>query len=157
MYRKFQTIHCSRYDFFFPMYICILWFRSHCVCDDMLFDCLKKLDDTPAAQLMGSIYFNIVQVLVFTIIYTIRYDTIARYRIMNISINVIVLLYYIFRIRHLCLPLYKLDFNINCVIILFFPHFFCFVFHFSFRCRAFMRHPKEFSIVKPEKVSNTEF
>ncbi|XP_055296931.1 uncharacterized protein LOC129565749 [Sitodiplosis mosellana] len=39
-----------------------LYTKSHCVCDDMLFDCLKKLDDTPAAQLMGSIYFNIVQV-----------------------------------------------------------------------------------------------
>ncbi|XP_031634048.1 uncharacterized protein LOC116347555 [Contarinia nasturtii] len=39
-----------------------LYTKSHCVCDDMLFDCLKKLNDTPAAQLMGSIYFNIVQV-----------------------------------------------------------------------------------------------
>lgn len=29
----------------------------------MFHDCLKKLVDTPAAQLMGSIYFNIVQVL----------------------------------------------------------------------------------------------
>lgn len=31
----------------------------------MLYDCLKKLSDISAAQLMGSIYFNIVQVSVF--------------------------------------------------------------------------------------------
>jgi len=39
-----------------------IYTKSHCVCDDMLYDCLKKLADISAAQLMGSIYFNIVQV-----------------------------------------------------------------------------------------------
>lgn len=45
-----------------PFIVLIFPYRSHCVCDDMLFDCLKKLDNTPAAQVMGTIYFNIVQV-----------------------------------------------------------------------------------------------
>lgn len=36
-------------------------FRSHCACDDMLYSCLKKTN-TSAAQVMGSIYFNLAQV-----------------------------------------------------------------------------------------------
>ncbi|XP_041979120.1 uncharacterized protein LOC121733081 [Aricia agestis] len=38
-----------------------LYSKSHCACDDMLFSCLKATN-TSAAQLMGHIYFNIVQV-----------------------------------------------------------------------------------------------
>ncbi|XP_054727643.1 uncharacterized protein LOC129237166 [Anastrepha obliqua] len=38
-----------------------LYTKSHCICDDMLYSCLKNAN-TPAAQLMGSIYFNLVQV-----------------------------------------------------------------------------------------------
>lgn len=38
-----------------------LYSKSHCTCDDMLFSCLKKTN-TSAAQVMGSIYFNLVQV-----------------------------------------------------------------------------------------------
>ncbi|XP_073955948.1 uncharacterized protein isoform X2 [Choristoneura fumiferana] len=38
-----------------------LYSKSHCTCDDMLFDCLKSTN-TSAAQVMGHIYFNIVQV-----------------------------------------------------------------------------------------------
>ncbi|XP_067639161.1 uncharacterized protein [Eurosta solidaginis] len=38
-----------------------LYTKSHCICDDMLYSCLKKTN-TPAAQVMGSIYFNLVQV-----------------------------------------------------------------------------------------------
>lgn len=38
-----------------------LYSKSHCKCDDMLFDCLKATN-TSAAHLMGHIYFNIVQV-----------------------------------------------------------------------------------------------
>ncbi|XP_011187861.1 uncharacterized protein LOC105215569 [Zeugodacus cucurbitae] len=38
-----------------------LYTKSHCICDDMLYSCLKSAN-TPAAQLMGSIYFNLVQV-----------------------------------------------------------------------------------------------
>ncbi|XP_075154362.1 uncharacterized protein LOC142227981 [Haematobia irritans] len=38
-----------------------LYTKSHCICDDMLFSCLKKTN-TSASQLMGSIYFNLVQV-----------------------------------------------------------------------------------------------
>ncbi|XP_045773399.1 uncharacterized protein LOC123872854 [Maniola jurtina] len=38
-----------------------LYSKSHCTCDDMLFDCLKTTN-TSAAHLMGHIYFNIVQV-----------------------------------------------------------------------------------------------
>ncbi|CAH0715234.1 unnamed protein product, partial [Brenthis ino] len=38
-----------------------LYSKSHCTCDDMLFDCLKATN-TSAAHLMGHIYFNIVQV-----------------------------------------------------------------------------------------------
>lgn len=73
-YREFQNhslFHlfyvCFRFCFRFRLFgglVGVYPIRSHCVCDDMLFDCLKKLDETPAAQLMGSIYFNIVQVLV---------------------------------------------------------------------------------------------
>lgn len=35
--------------------------KSHCICDDLLFSCLKKAN-TSSSQLMGSIYFNLVQV-----------------------------------------------------------------------------------------------
>lgn len=59
--QKFQPFSCI-----FRCFSVFRWvnsIRSHCVCDDMFHDCLKKLVDTPAAQLMGSIYFNIVQVL----------------------------------------------------------------------------------------------
>lgn len=56
------TILWFFFSYVFSVSICVYSIRSHCVCDDMLFDCLKKLNDTPAAQLMGSIYFNIVQV-----------------------------------------------------------------------------------------------
>ncbi|KAI8127995.1 Phospholipase A2 isozymes PA3A/PA3B/PA5 [Lucilia cuprina] len=38
-----------------------LYTKSHCICDDMLFSCLKQTN-TSASQLMGSIYFNLVQV-----------------------------------------------------------------------------------------------
>ncbi|KAM8719686.1 hypothetical protein ACLKA7_005849 [Drosophila subpalustris] len=38
-----------------------LYTKSHCICDDMLFSCLK-MTNTSASQLMGSIYFNLVQV-----------------------------------------------------------------------------------------------
>ncbi|XP_004523927.1 uncharacterized protein LOC101450118 [Ceratitis capitata] len=38
-----------------------LYTKSHCICDDMLYSCLKSAN-TPAAQFMGSIYFNLVQV-----------------------------------------------------------------------------------------------
>ncbi|KAJ0176380.1 hypothetical protein K1T71_007559 [Dendrolimus kikuchii] len=38
-----------------------LYSKSHCTCDDMLFDCLKKTN-TSASQVMGHIYFNLVQV-----------------------------------------------------------------------------------------------
>uniref|UniRef100_A0A1A9UHU7 Phospholipase A2 n=1 Tax=Glossina austeni TaxID=7395 RepID=A0A1A9UHU7_GLOAU len=38
-----------------------LYTKSHCTCDDMLFSCLKRTN-TSASQLMGSIYFNLVQV-----------------------------------------------------------------------------------------------
>lgn len=38
-----------------------LYSKSHCVCDDMLFDCLKTTN-TSASHLMGHIYFNLVQV-----------------------------------------------------------------------------------------------
>ncbi|XP_055843038.1 uncharacterized protein LOC129909908 [Episyrphus balteatus] len=38
-----------------------LYTKSHCICDDMLFSCLKKTN-TSASQFMGSIYFNLVQV-----------------------------------------------------------------------------------------------
>ncbi|CAO1391345.1 unnamed protein product [Diamesa serratosioi] len=37
-----------------------LYTKSHCVCDDLLFGCLKA-SNTSAAQLMGNIYFNLVQ------------------------------------------------------------------------------------------------
>lgn len=38
-----------------------IYTKSHCICDDLLFDCLKKTN-TSTAQLMGTIYFNLVQV-----------------------------------------------------------------------------------------------
>ncbi|KAH8306868.1 hypothetical protein KR018_009933, partial [Drosophila ironensis] len=38
-----------------------LYTKSHCICDDLLFSCLK-MTNTSASQLMGSIYFNLVQV-----------------------------------------------------------------------------------------------
>ncbi|KAM3957768.1 LOW QUALITY PROTEIN: uncharacterized protein ACR2FA_008203 [Aphomia sociella] len=38
-----------------------LYSKSHCTCDDMLFDCLKTTN-TSASHLMGHIYFNLVQV-----------------------------------------------------------------------------------------------
>lgn len=38
-----------------------LYTKSHCACDDMLFTCLKRTN-TSAAQVMGSIFFNLVQV-----------------------------------------------------------------------------------------------
>ncbi|XP_028175053.1 uncharacterized protein LOC114363513 [Ostrinia furnacalis] len=38
-----------------------LYSKSHCTCDDMLFDCLKATN-TSASHLMGHIYFNLVQV-----------------------------------------------------------------------------------------------
>ncbi|XP_072949657.1 uncharacterized protein [Epargyreus clarus] len=38
-----------------------LYSKSHCKCDDMLFDCLKATN-TSASHLMGHIYFNLVQV-----------------------------------------------------------------------------------------------
>ncbi|GBP05220.1 hypothetical protein EVAR_76689_1 [Eumeta japonica] len=38
-----------------------IYSKSHCICDDMLFDCLKATN-TSASQVMGHIYFNIVQV-----------------------------------------------------------------------------------------------
>lgn len=38
-----------------------LYSKSHCICDDMLFDCLKSTN-TSASHLMGHIYFNLVQV-----------------------------------------------------------------------------------------------
>lgn len=52
----------------FFIFLLFVHFRSDCVCDDMFFDCLKKLNNTPAAQVMGSIYFNIVQVFVTILI-----------------------------------------------------------------------------------------
>ncbi|XP_059047627.1 uncharacterized protein LOC131843049 [Achroia grisella] len=38
-----------------------LYSKSHCTCDDLLFDCLKTTN-TSASHLMGHIYFNLVQV-----------------------------------------------------------------------------------------------
>ena len=38
-----------------------IYTKSHCMCDDLLFECLKKTN-TSAAQVMGAIYFNLVQV-----------------------------------------------------------------------------------------------
>uniref|UniRef100_U5EP92 Phospholipase A2 n=1 Tax=Corethrella appendiculata TaxID=1370023 RepID=U5EP92_9DIPT len=38
-----------------------IYTKSHCICDDMLYSCLKATN-TSASQLMGSIYFNLVQV-----------------------------------------------------------------------------------------------
>lgn len=38
-----------------------IYTKSHCICDDLLFDCLKNTN-TSTAQVMGTIYFNLVQV-----------------------------------------------------------------------------------------------
>uniref|UniRef100_A0A6B2EKB4 Phospholipase A2 n=1 Tax=Phlebotomus kandelakii TaxID=1109342 RepID=A0A6B2EKB4_9DIPT len=38
-----------------------IYTKSHCKCDDMLFNCLKRTN-TSASQFMGTIYFNVVQV-----------------------------------------------------------------------------------------------
>ncbi|XP_013101273.1 uncharacterized protein LOC106083011 [Stomoxys calcitrans] len=38
-----------------------IYTKSHCICDDMLFSCLKKTN-TSQSQLMGSIYFNVLQI-----------------------------------------------------------------------------------------------
>ncbi|GLV32967.1 uncharacterized protein CBL_08971 [Carabus blaptoides fortunei] len=38
-----------------------LYSKSHCQCDDSLYECLKRVD-TQTSNLMGNIYFNIVQV-----------------------------------------------------------------------------------------------
>lgn len=38
-----------------------LYTKSHCVCDDDLFECLKS-SDSPTAHIMGNVYFNLVQV-----------------------------------------------------------------------------------------------
>lgn len=35
--------------------------RSHCVCDDMLLQCLKATRH-PTANIMGNIYFNLLRV-----------------------------------------------------------------------------------------------
>ncbi|XP_066250396.1 uncharacterized protein [Euwallacea similis] len=36
-----------------------LYTKSHCACDEHLYDCLKKQQDAPIANIMGSIYFNL--------------------------------------------------------------------------------------------------
>ncbi|XP_059619258.1 uncharacterized protein LOC132263492 [Phlebotomus argentipes] len=38
-----------------------LYTKSHCICDDMLFECLKKTN-TSTSQFMATVYFNVVQV-----------------------------------------------------------------------------------------------
>lgn len=38
-----------------------IYTKSHCVCDDLLYECLKQTN-TSTAQVMGTIYFNLVQV-----------------------------------------------------------------------------------------------
>ncbi|KAJ8968644.1 hypothetical protein NQ314_002204 [Rhamnusium bicolor] len=38
-----------------------LYTKSHCKCDDNLFTCLKS-SNTQTANIMGNIYFNLVQV-----------------------------------------------------------------------------------------------
>ncbi|XP_018318994.1 uncharacterized protein LOC108732605 isoform X2 [Agrilus planipennis] len=38
-----------------------LYTKSHCACDDVLYSCLKQAD-SPSANLLGNIYFNLVQV-----------------------------------------------------------------------------------------------
>lgn len=38
-----------------------LYTKSHCKCDDNLFECLKS-SDSPTAHIMGNVYFNLVQV-----------------------------------------------------------------------------------------------
>jgi len=35
--------------------------KSHCQCDDTLYDCFKH-SDSPVARIMGNVYFNIIQV-----------------------------------------------------------------------------------------------
>ncbi|XP_057665957.1 phospholipase A2 hemilipin [Diorhabda carinulata] len=39
-----------------------LYTKSHCSCDDDFFDCLKKSKGSATANIMGNIYFNLVQV-----------------------------------------------------------------------------------------------
>lgn len=38
-----------------------LYTKSHCKCDDKLYDCLKN-SSSQTAKLMGNVYFNLVQV-----------------------------------------------------------------------------------------------
>ena len=38
-----------------------IYTKSHCICDDHLYECLRSTN-TSTSQLMGSIYFNLVQV-----------------------------------------------------------------------------------------------
>uniref|UniRef100_C6FFT9 Phospholipase A2 n=1 Tax=Phlebotomus arabicus TaxID=578135 RepID=C6FFT9_9DIPT len=38
-----------------------IYTKSHCKCDDMLFNCLKRTN-TSTSQFMGTLYFNVVQV-----------------------------------------------------------------------------------------------
>lgn len=38
-----------------------LYTKSHCLCDDRLFNCLKD-SLSPTAHIMGTIYFNLVQI-----------------------------------------------------------------------------------------------
>lgn len=38
-----------------------LYTKSHCKCDDTLYNCLKS-SDSPTAHIMGNVYFNLVQV-----------------------------------------------------------------------------------------------
>ncbi|KAF7286500.1 hypothetical protein GWI33_005136 [Rhynchophorus ferrugineus] len=39
-----------------------LYTKSHCECDQRLFDCLKKQQFIPVANLLGNIYFNVARV-----------------------------------------------------------------------------------------------
>nr|CAI5821665.1 unnamed protein product [Callosobruchus analis] len=39
-----------------------LYTKSHCRCDDSLFECLKRNKHSNTANIMGNIYFNIIQV-----------------------------------------------------------------------------------------------
>lgn len=38
-----------------------LYTKSHCKCDDNLYDCLKHVE-SPTAHILGNVYFNLVQV-----------------------------------------------------------------------------------------------
>jgi len=40
---------------------CLTFYRSHCTCDQVLYQCLKAANH-PTANFMGQIYFNIVKV-----------------------------------------------------------------------------------------------